>query len=113
MCNQYDELVTGLKSLYGCPFAENGWDSRPETDNWGVVTCEFEPDALHGDDRKVCRAFEGSVDLFSKKKDGDSYVQQIEETLNVVCGGCWHLNSHQWERENDIFHWEWVFQVED
>jgi len=110
---QYQELVAGLQSIYGCPFAENGWTSRPNTDSYGVVTLEYEPNALHGDDMKQIRAFEGSVDLFSRKKDGDSFIPLIEEALNVTCEGCWHLNSHQWERNEGLFHWEWVFQVED
>ena len=113
MVNQYENLVTALKAIYGCPFAENGWDSRPETTSWGEVSCDFEADALHGDNVKQARACEGSIDLFSRRKNGEDIPQLIEETLTTVCEGCWHLNNFQWEHENDIFHWEWVFQVED
>lgn len=113
MIAQYQELVAGLQSIWGCPFVENAWTSRPNTESYGVVTLEYEPDALHGDDMKQIRAFEGTVDFFSKKKDGDSFIPLIEEVLSATCQGCWHLNSHQLERNEGLFHWEWVFQVED
>ena len=113
MNQQYQDLVTALQSIWGCPFAENGWTTRPKSDNWGVITLEFESDSLHGDDLKQARAFEGSVDLFSRKKDGDGCIPLIEEALTAVCESCWRMNSHQWERNEGVFHWEWVFQVED
>ena len=53
------------------------------------------------------------MDLFSKRKDGDGYVRVIEQVLTQICEGCWRLNSRQWERAEGIFHWEWVFQVEE
>lgn len=110
---QYQELVNALKAIWDCPFAENGWTTRPKADSWGVVALDFEADSLHGDNVKLARAYEGSVDLFSRKKDGDGHIQMIETALTSVCEGCWRLNSHQWERNEGIFHWEWVFQVED
>lgn len=113
MSEQYQELVAGLHTISGCPFAENGWTSRPNVTSYGVVTLEYEPDALYGDDLKQIRAFEGSVDLFSKRKDGEGFVQAVEYVLTEICEGCWRLNSFQWERNEGIFHWEWVYQVEE
>ena len=65
-----------------------------------------------GDNLKQITAYEGSVDLFSRSKDGAGWVDLIVQTLIDHCEGAWRLNSHQYERENGIFHWEWVFQVE-
>lgn len=83
--NDYEYLVASLKNI-GCPFAENGWTPRPNATSYGVIALEYEPDALHGDDLKVARAFEGSVDLFSKRKDGDGYVRVIEQVLPLPGG---------------------------
>ncbi len=112
MPQDYTALVAALKAI-GIPFAENGWDTRPKADSYGVVALEFEVDALHGENRKIYSAYEGSVDLFSKDKTGGGWVEEITRTLAKYCEGCWSLNSHQWEKENRIFHWEWVFQVEE
>lgn len=120
MCEEYTQLVTAVKALTQgespdqivLPVAENGWNTRPDADSWGVIALEFEADALRGDDRKVCTAYEGSVDLFSRKKDGDGWVPLISGCLTDYCDGAWSLNSHQYESETGIFHWEWTFQIE-
>lgn len=120
MPEEYTTLVTALKSLSQgerpnqvlLPMAENGWDTRPETVSYGIVSLDFEVDALHGDNVKVAMAYEGSVDLYSLQKDGAGWVPLITGTLTDHCEGCWSLNSHQYERDTGLFHWEWAFQVE-
>ena len=42
-----------------------------------------------------------------------SQVEMITETLEAHCGGSWSLNSHTYERETGLFHWEWTFQTTD
>ena len=117
MPTEYTQLVAALKALTQgnrtLPMAENDWNTRPDSESYGIVALDFEADALHGDNVKVCTAYEGSVDLFSRKKDGDGWVPVIAQTLTEHCDGAWSLNSHQYERESGIFHWEWTFQVED
>lgn len=116
----YERLVNALKGLtqgtspnvVKLPMAENAWNTRPDAESWGVVALEFEADSLHGDNIKVATAYEGSVDLFSRKKDGGGWVPLICGALTDVCEGCWSLNSHQYETETAIFHWEWTFQTE-
>ena len=84
MMEDYESLVDDLKALDGCPFAENGWQTRPKSDSWGVIAIDPEVDTLNGDNLKQARAFEGTIDLFSKRKSGDGYVEDIEEILNTL-----------------------------
>ena len=67
---------------------------------------------LDGDGAKADRAWEGSIDLFYPKlSDRGDAVEDIEETLEAVCGDAWELNSTQYENSTGLFHVEWVFQV--
>lgn len=116
----YDRLVAALKALtqgespktVTLPVAENIWLTRPDADSYGVVSQDFEAGALRAEDVKEDEAFEGSFDLFSLAKDGAGWIPLIRNTLTTYCGGCWSLNSHVYERDTRLFHWEWTFQTE-
>lgn len=118
--HEYEALAEALKNLTQgeepntatLPMAEDEWYTRPDTVSYGVVSLDFESDALNADDAKQQRAFEGSVDLFSMVRGGAGWIQLIEDTLTEHCGASWNLNSHTYERETSLFHWEWVFRVE-
>ena len=120
MPEEYTSLVTALKALtqgeapntVTLPMCENEWNTRPDADSYGIVSLDFEADALYGDDVKQVTAYEGSTDLFSRKKDGDGWIPLITAALTAHCDGAWRLNSFQYERDTGIFHWEWAFQVE-
>ena len=123
MCDEFNALVSAMKALAKpaattsepeeiLKVAENEWDTRPKADSYGVIMYEFEADSLDGDNRKQERAFEGSMDLFSKKKDGDGWVPLIEKVLEEHCDSCWELNYHTKEQGTNLFRWEWTFQVE-
>ena len=127
MPEKYAELVEALKTLTQTvtpaedgeepetallPMAEDEWYTRPDTVSYGIVSLDFEADALEGDGMKLESAYEGSVDLFSLVKSGAGWVPLITETLTEHCGPCWSLNTHNYERETGLFHWEWVFQIE-
>ena len=114
-------LVSAMKSLtkgeepntVTLPVAEDGWNTRPDTDSYGIIyPIEFEADALSGDDVKLAAANEGSFDLYSRKKDGDGWIPLIERVLTEHCEGCWRMDYHTKERETNLFRWEWVFQIE-
>ena len=108
---EYTALVAALYATE-IPFAEYGWDRRPETD-YGVVALEFEADHLDGDGQKTARAFEGSVDLFFHRlADRERLTGTIEDALTECCGASWRMNSNQHEYTTGLFHIEWVFQVE-
>ena len=120
MPTEYTQLVAALKALtqgetpntVTLLMAEDGWNTRPDADSYGIVALDFEADPLRGDNIKCVTAYEGSVDLFSRKRDGDGWIPLITSALTAHCDGAWHLNSRQYERETGLFHWEWVFQLE-
>ena len=67
---------------------------------------------LEGDNRKQDRAYEGSMDLYSRKKDGDGWIPLIEKVLTEHCESCWMLIYHEKEAGTNRFRWEWSFQIE-
>ena len=124
MPEDYENLVKALKAMEQAedpqrtdsatvklPMAEDEWYTRPDTVSYGIVAREFEADQLHADDVKQDTCWEGSVDLFSMVRGGAGWVPMIENVLTVYCGGGWHLNSHTYERDTGLFHWEWVFRI--
>ena len=122
MPEEYTNLVTALKGLtqgespdpiVKLPMAEDEWNTRPDTVSYGIVSLDFEVDALRGDNRKVSTAYEGSVDLYSLQRDGAGWVPLIKAALTDHCESCWSLNNHTYEQETGLFHWEWTFQVEE
>ena len=123
MPEEYESLLAEMKALTQdpavtseppviLPVEEDGWDTRPSTESYGEISFEFEAGSMAGDNKKLHRAFEGSIDLYSKKRDGAGWVQLIEQTLTKHCGANWNLNYHGYERETALSHWEWAFQVE-
>ena len=94
------------------PMAEDEWNTRPDTVSYGTIALEFEADALRGDNIKTDTAYEGSVDLYSLVRSGAGWIPLITRTLTKHCDGCWYLNTHTFERDTGLFHWEWVFQIE-
>lgn len=109
---EYEALVAALK-LTSVPFVEYGWKNRPEG-AYGVVRLDMEAGHLDGSDGKQDRVWEGSVDLFYPRlSDRTDLIEEIEETLEEVCGNSWALNSTQYENDSGLFHVEWVFQALD
>lgn len=109
---EYEALVAALK-LTSIPFAEYGWKNRPEG-AYGVVQLDFESGSLNGNGLKQDRAWEGSVDLFYPKlSDRTDLIEEVEETLEEICGAAWELNSTQYETGTGLFHVEWIFRVMD
>ena len=106
----FDELVQALQSIEGVQFAEYEWKTRPNG-NFGTVQIDFEAEIDDGDDCKQDRAWEGSVDLFTRGKEM-MIVAAVETALESVCSGSWYLNSEQYETETGLVHREFVFQIE-
>lgn len=115
MPEEYEALVADLKDLEQegvlLPMAEDEWYTRPDTVSYGIVQLDFENGQLNGDDLKKDTTHEGSVDLFSLARSGAGWIPLITGALTAHCEGRWALNSHTWERETGLFHWEWVFEV--
>ena len=124
MPDDYTNLVTAMKALTqasattsepdkALKVAEDGWDTRPDAVSYGEIQLEFEAESLDGNDRKKGRAYEGSMDLYSRRRDGEGWPALIEQTLTEYCDNCWRLNYHTHETGTNLFHWEWVFQIEE
>ena len=115
--SEYEALVADMKNLtqngVTLPMAEDEWYTRPDEVSYGTVSLDFEADALEGNDLKQDTAYSGSVDLFSMVRGGAGWIPLIKGVLEEHCGACWSLNSHQYERETGLFHWEWIFQITD
>lgn len=106
----FDELVRQLKAINGVEFQEYEWKTRP-AGNFGTVQLDFETSNDNGDDGKVDRAWEGSVDLFTHGKEM-TIVSAVETALESVCSGSWYMNSEQYEKDTGLVHREFVFQIE-
>ena len=106
----YDELVRLLKDIQGVQFTEYEWRTRPDG-NFGTVQLDFEAEDDAGDDHKQDRAWEGSVDLYTRGKEM-MIVSAVESALESVCEGSWYLNSEQYEHDTGLIHREFVFQIE-
>ena len=106
----FDELVRQLQAISGVQFAEYQWKTRPNG-NFGTVQLDFEAEDDIGDDCKLDRAWEGSVDLYTRGKEM-LIVAAVESALENVCGPSWYLNSEQYEQETGLVHREFVFQIE-
>lgn len=106
----FDTLVTLLKAIKGVQFTEYEWKTRPNG-NFGTVQLDFEAETSNGDDGKIDRAWEGSVDLFTHGKEM-TIVAAVETALESVCEGSWYLNSEQYEQSTGLIHREFVFQLE-
>ena len=123
MPEAYLALVAAMKALTqvsgvtsepekGLPVAEDEWNKRPDVDSYGIIALEFEADHLDGDDVKAERAYEGSMDLYSRKRNGDGWIPLIEQVLTEHCGSCWNMNRPGYENSTKLFHYEWIFQIE-
>ena len=106
----YEALLTALRAIKGLKVAEYEWRTRPDGD-YCTVQLDFEASGSNGDDVKQDRAFEGSVDLYTKGK-GMMTASAVESALESVCEGSWELNSEQYEHETGLIHREFVFQME-
>lgn len=112
MPSEYEALVAALK-LTDIPFAEYGWNKRPEG-TYGVVSLDFESGSQDGDGEKQDRAWEASVDVFIRLiRERDDVIEAVEEVLTQICGSAWWQNSHNFETNTGLFHIEWVCQVMD
>lgn len=105
--------MEALKDYLDIPVAENAWTTRPDSADYAVIAYDYENNADDGENQKQERSHTGSIDLFSKNKRGNDYPAEIEEILTDCCENAWELNSFTWEEDTGLFHWEWIFEVEE
>lgn len=66
-------------------------------------------DTVFANDRLQNQAITGTVDLFTRDRDGDPLMEAIPQALDGVCA--WRLNSIQYEDDTKLLHAEWAWEV--
>lgn len=67
-------------------------------------------DSLHGDNRMINQALEGTIDLYSKT-EYDPLFTTIQTALNNA-GIPFKLNYSGYETDTKLYHNEWVWNIE-
>ena len=106
----YDALITLLRST-GIPLAEGDWTNAPQTGNYAVIALDLEGETLWGDGHQRQQAIQGTVNLFCRTRDRADFYR-IQRALDAT-GISWKLNRIQTENQRRMFHYEWVFELED
>ncbi len=68
-------------------------------------------DTVFGSGRKRAGSVAGTVDLFTRNRDGEPLVKAVQEALDGVCA--WRLLSVQYEEDTGLLHYEWGWEIED
>ena len=104
--NTFAEILDALNNT-GMPFAAYAWASPPQGDAWGVVAIDG-GSSLAGDNAHAEEVLEGTIDLFTRRLDAADYnaVRGCLQGLDI----CYRLNSVQYEQDNRLIHYEWVWQ---
>lgn len=106
----YEDLKNALLAVQSIPMREHEWATRPQG-QYGVFQLDFEVSDDNGDDLHQDRAWEGSIDLYTKGADATVYAE-IETILNTYCDGCWYVNLSTVDDATRLLHREYVFEVE-
>ena len=106
----YDALVTLLRST-GIPLAEGDWNIAPQTGSYAAVALDLEGETLWGNDSQRQQAIQGTVNLFCRTPDRTDF-NTMQRALKAT-GISWRLNSIQREVSRKLYHYEWVFELED
>ena len=105
----YDALKKLLWST-GIPFAEGDWNKAPETGSYAAIALDLEGDTLWGDGGQRQQAIQGTINLFCRTPDRSDF-NKIQRALKAV-GISWELSSIQREIARQLYHYEWVFELE-
>lgn len=78
-------------------------------DDYFVWSEDIEGNSLQGDNKKIYKVVQGTIDYFTKTENS-SKIGEVEESLNSR-EISYRLNSVQYEDETGYIHYEWVFEV--
>ena len=103
-----DALLNVLNGLTDIPFVEFAWSHSPD-DKYGVITLDNQI-ALNTDADPVTeKMLSGFVDVFVKKPQDLSTVNDVESALKQL--GIWFaLESVQFEDDTGYVHYEWQWR---
>ncbi len=121
--DEYEALIAALEAT-GIPFAEDGWDTRPEMP-YGVYAIDEDAGALWADDRLISQGLRGTVDVFTGMGAGRIDRSVIENALaqaglsyqfmfqRYEAGGGHGSSSRHFVEGDRLMHYEWEFEVID
>ncbi len=74
-----------------------------------VYSEDAEASGLHGDNRKLSQAIQGTIDLFTKNEN-DEWAAGIQDTMqrNRIA---FRLGTVEYEDETQYIHYQWIFEV--
>jgi len=96
-----------LLTLTDDVFHYEAWDV---SDNYIVWAEEMEKGSSYADDKKVNQTLTGTVDFYTSN-EYSPMVTQIQNLLNEN-GISWKLESIQYEKDPELIHYEWSWEVE-
>lgn len=121
--DEYEALVAALQET-GIPFAEDGWDTKPEMP-YGVYAIDSSAGALWAEDRLISQGLQGTVDLFTGMGSARINRKVIEDVLaqsglsfrfkfqRYESGASHQFNSRHYIEGERLMHYEWEFDVMD
>lgn len=83
--------------------------SGNEGERYIVYSEDAEASGLHGDNRKLSQAIQGTIDLFTKNEN-DEWAAGIQDTMqrNRIA---FRLGTVEYEDETQYIHYQWIFEV--
>ncbi len=110
---KYSDRIKG--ALLG--ISPNVWHFKamvePESQNEPYIVWaeDGSGDTVFANGHKRAGVVTGTVDLFTRNRDGEPLAKAVPEALNGVCA--WRLSSVQYEEDTGLLHYEWRWEVED
>lgn len=85
------------------------YESGTKGERYIVYSEDVEASGLHGDNRKLSQAIQGTIDLFTKIEN-DEWAAGIQDTMqrNRIA---FRLGSVEYEDETQYIHYQWIFEV--
>lgn len=97
-----DSLLSVTKDVFH-------YEALKQVDQYIVWAEDLEGESLHANNKKEIQVIQGTIDYFTKK-EFDSNVEKIQTVLRDAKIS-FSLNSVQYEEEEGIIHYEWIFEV--
>ena len=102
----FSRLETALQTV-GVPIYH--YEASKQPDQYIVWAEEGDGGSGHADNSPTTRVITGTVDYYTRTKEGDTNVEAIFEALGAA-KMAHKLNSVQYEDDTRFVHYEWVWK---